>query len=209
MAERSLLAASKSSSEDFCNVACPSSPIRYMNLPDSLLGHPVPKAIAGAHPILTLTADDVACEFPREVNELPTILVQTGLMVYVLIPCPPKGVEVKSVFSANGKCGGRELARRARNILVRAPVPPPPARTCMGGAAPPGGHRRASCRLYSVRTPPRGWLGPARGKFLAPNSPLGPPPVPHADFLATGRARSPLGFVRWVVPKAGGAWHAL
>jgi hypothetical protein len=52
--------------------------------------------------------------------------------------------------------------------------------------------------LYSVRTP-RGWLGPARGEFLAPNSPLGPPPVLLADFWATGRARNPF-FVRWVVP---------
>jgi hypothetical protein len=45
--------------------------------------------------------------------------------------------------------------------------------------------------LYSVRTP-RGWLGPARGEFLAPNSPLGPPPVLLADFWAAGRARNPL-----------------
>jgi hypothetical protein len=33
------------------------------------------------------------------------------------------------------------------------------------------------------RPHPRGWLGPARGEFMAPNSPLGPPPVPHAGFL--------------------------
>jgi hypothetical protein len=31
--------------------------------------------------------------------------------------------------------------------------------------------------------PPRGWLQPARGEFPAPNSPLGPPPVPHDRFL--------------------------
>jgi hypothetical protein len=53
--------------------------------------------------------------------------------------------------------------------------------------------------LYSVRTP-RGWLGPARGEFLAPNSPLGPPSVLLADFWAAGRARNPLDFFRWVVP---------
>jgi hypothetical protein len=53
--------------------------------------------------------------------------------------------------------------------------------------------------LYSVRTP-RGWLGPARGEFLAQNSPLGPPPVLLADFWAAGRARNPLDFFRWVVP---------
>jgi hypothetical protein len=73
-------------------------------------------------------------------------------------------------------------------------------RTRVGGAAPPGGRRRASRRLYSVRTS-RGWLGgPARGEFLAPNSPLGPPLVLLADFWATRRARNPLDFVRWVVP---------
>jgi hypothetical protein len=72
-------------------------------------------------------------------------------------------------------------------------------RTRGGGTAPPGGRRRASRRLYSVRTP-RGWLGPARSEFLAPNSPLGPPPVLLADFWAAGRARNPLNFVRWVVP---------
>jgi hypothetical protein len=43
-------------------------------------------------------------------------------------------------------------------------------------------------------------LGPARCEFLAPNSPLGPPPVLLADFWAAGRARNPLDFVRWVVP---------
>ncbi len=79
------------------------------------------------------------------------------------------------------------------------PNPAPPPRTRVGGAAPPGGRRRASRRLYSVRTP-RGWLGPARGEFLAPNSPLVPPPVLLADFWAAGRARNPLDFVRWVVP---------
>jgi hypothetical protein len=47
--------------------------------------------------------------------------------------------------------------------------------------------------LYSVRTP-RGWLGPARGEFLAPNSPLGPPPVLLAGFWAAGRAKNPLDF---------------
>jgi hypothetical protein len=79
------------------------------------------------------------------------------------------------------------------------PNPAPPPRTRVGGAAPPEGRRRASRRLYSVRTP-RGWLVPARGEFLAPNSPLGPPPVLLVDFWATGRARNPLDFVRWVVP---------
>ena len=79
------------------------------------------------------------------------------------------------------------------------PNPAPLPRTRVGKAAPPGGRRRASRRLYSVRTP-RGWLGPARGEFLAPNSPLGPPPVLLADFWAAGRARNPLDFVRWVVP---------
>jgi hypothetical protein len=56
------------------------------------------------------------------------------------------------------------------------PSPAPPPRTRVGAAAPAGGRRQASRRLDSVRTPPCGWLGPARGEFLAPNSPLGPPP---------------------------------
>jgi hypothetical protein len=43
-------------------------------------------------------------------------------------------------------------------------------------------------------------MGPARGEFQAPTTPLGPPPVLLADFWATGRARNPLDFVRWVVP---------
>jgi hypothetical protein len=81
------------------------------------------------------------------------------------------------------------------------PNPAPPPRTRVGGAAPPGGRRRASCRLYSVCTP-RGWLGPARGEFLAPSSPLGPPPrcCWRISGWGTGRARNPLGFARWVVP---------
>ena len=79
------------------------------------------------------------------------------------------------------------------------PNPAPPPRTRVGGAAPPGGRRRASRRLYSVRTP-CGWLGPARGEFLASNSPLGAPPVLLADICVTGRAINPLDFVRWVVP---------
>jgi hypothetical protein len=72
----------------------------------------------------------------------------------------------------------------------------PPPRTCVGGAAPPGcrlGEPAARC-IPSV--PPRGWLGPARGEFLAPNS-------PHVEFWATEPprgGRNPLGFVRWVVP---------
>ena len=85
----------------------------------------------------------------------------------------------------------------AGRIYTKPSTTTPHAR--VGGAAPPGGRRRASRRLYSVRTP-RGWLGPARGEFLAPNSPLVPPPVLLADFWAAGRARNPLDFVRWVVP---------
>jgi hypothetical protein len=123
-------------------------------------------------------------------------------MVYVLIYSPPKGVGFKSVLSRNGFCAWRELASRRRKKLVRAPVHQTQhhsPRTRVGGVAPPGGRRRASRRLHSVRTPRR-WLGPAQGEFLAPNSPLGPPPVLPADFWTAGRAINPLGFVRWVVP---------
>jgi hypothetical protein len=43
-------------------------------------------------------------------------------------------------------------------------------------------------------------VGPARGEFLAPTSPLGLPPGLRADFWAAGRARNPWDFVRWEVP---------
>ena len=118
-----------------------------------------------------------------------------------------------SCYSPGIRCPQpRSPARWSKCPLARGMAPPeefPPAsctpspaplpRTREGGAAPPGGRRRASRRLYSVRTP-RGWLGPARGEFLAPNSPLGPPPVLLAGFWTAGRARNPLDFVRWVVP---------
>jgi hypothetical protein len=119
-------------------------------------------------------------------------------MVCVLVYSPPRGVELKSVLPRDGLVGRPTLVWRRRNILVRAPVHQtqhPPPRTRVGGTAPPGGRRRASRRLYTVRTP-RGWLGPARDEFLAPNSPLGPPPVLLAGFWAAGRARNPLDFVR-------------
>ena len=123
-------------------------------------------------------------------------------MLYGLVHSPPKGVERNPVLSRTGFCAWRELALRRRKSFLPPPVHQTQhhsPRTRVGGAAPPGGRRRASRRLYSVRTP-RGWLGPARGEFLAPNSPLGPPPVLLADFWAAGRARNPLDFVRWVVP---------
>jgi hypothetical protein len=64
----------------------------------------------------------------------------------------------------------------------RCTPPPPPHMRGRGGTSWTGGRRRASRRSNSVRTP-CGWLEPARGEFPAPNSPLGPPPVPHAGFL--------------------------
>jgi hypothetical protein len=78
----------------------------------------------------------------------------------------------------------------------RSPVHQTPhhhPRTRVGGAAPPGGRRRASRQLYSVCTP-RGRLGPARGEFLAPNSPLGPPPVAAGGFLGHREGQKPVGF---------------
>ena len=122
----------------------------------------------------------------------------------VLVYSPPRGVERNPVLSRTGFCAWRELALRRRKSFLPPPVHQPnsvpPPRTRVGGAAP-GGRREpgAGCRLYSVRTP-RGWLGPARGEFMAPNSPLGPPPVLLAGFWAAGRARNPLDFVRWVEP---------
>ena len=124
------------------------------------------------------------------------------MILYVLIYNYPKGVEVKSVLPRDGLVDRPTLVWRRRKSFLPPPVHQTQhhsPRTRVGGAAPPGGRRRASRRLYSVRTP-RGWLGPARGEFLAPNSPLGPPPVLLAGFWAAGRARNPLDFVRWVVP---------
>ena len=120
----------------------------------------------------------------------------------VLAATPPGFDVLNSVLPRDGPKHRGPVVWRRRQDLQRAPVHQTQhhhPRTRVGGAAPPGGRRRASRRLYSVRTP-RGWLGPARGEFLAPNSPLGPPPVLLADFWAAGRARNPLDFVRWVVP---------
>ena len=115
----------------------------------------------------------------------------------VLVYSPPKGVEGNPVLPRDGLVDRPALVWRRRWGLYRASVHQTQhhhPRTRVGGAAPPGGRRRASRRLYSVRTP-RGWLGPARGEFLAPNSPLGPPPVLLADFWATGRqGQKPVGF---------------
>jgi hypothetical protein len=82
------------------------------------------------------------------------------------------------------------VASRRRKNKTHAPVHhtqhhPPHARG--RGGTTPGGRQRASRRLHSVRTP-RGWLEPARGEFLAPNSPLGPPPVLLVDFFPLGGA---------------------
>jgi hypothetical protein len=130
-------------------------------------------------------------------------------MVCVLTPFTyPRGVGFNPVLPRDGPDHRVSMALRRRKSWSRAPVHQTQhhhPRTRMGGAAPPGGRRRASRRLYSVRTP-RGWLGPARGEFLAPNSPLGPPPVLPADFWATGRARETLDFVRWVVSIKARAW---
>jgi hypothetical protein len=114
-------------------------------------------------------------------------------MLYGLVCRYPEGAGLKSVFPRGGPNARSPVPWRRRNILYRALVHQTQhhhPRTRGGGAAPPGGRRRTSRRLYSVRTP-RGWLG---------NSPPGPPPVLPADFWAAGRARNPLGFVRWVVP---------
>jgi hypothetical protein len=84
------------------------------------------------------------------------------------------------------------------------PPPHPTARAWAGRHPPVVVCEPAAGCQYSVRTPRGpvgGWgrLG-ASSEFLAPNSPLGPPPVLLADFWATERARNPLDFVRWVVP---------
>jgi hypothetical protein len=104
------------------------------------------------------------------------------LMVYVLIYNYPKGVERKYVLPRGGPNARSVVPWRRRNIFVRAPVhqtqhhhhPHAPG----VGRHHPGvvGEPAAGC-IPSV-PPVGGWgLGPARGEFLAPNSPLRPPPV--------------------------------
>ena len=138
----------------------------------------------------------------NESHKLPTISGFKLVIRCVLAAAVPGFAGLNPVLPRDGLVDRPTLVWRRRWGLYRASVHQTQhhsPRTREGGAAPPGGRRRASRRLYSVRTP-RGWLGPARGEFLAPNSPLGPPPVLLADFWAAGRARNPLDFVRWVVP---------
>jgi hypothetical protein len=93
---------------------------------------------------------------------------------------------INPVLPRGGLVGRPALVWRRRPGLYRAPLhqtqhPAPPPRTRVGVAAPAGGRRRASHWLYSVRTP-CGWLGQARGEFLAPDLPLGLPAVLPADM---------------------------
>jgi hypothetical protein len=71
-----------------------------------------------------------------------------------------------------------------------------PPRTCVVAAAPPGGvvGEPAAGRIPSI--PPVGALQPARGEFPAPNSPLGPPPVPHGGFLGHWEAQKSVECIR-------------
>jgi hypothetical protein len=80
------------------------------------------------------------------------------------------------------------LCRGAASFVL----PPPPRAHVHGRGSTPWGRQRAIRRLNSVRTF-RGWMGPARGEFLATNSPLGPPSVLHGGFCVPDRARNPLG----------------
>jgi hypothetical protein len=125
--------------------------------------------------------------------------------LYVLIYSPPRGFEGNPVLPRDGL---------SKEPLVRGIAPPEElsAGSCTPNPAPPPPHARGrsgTTRGSSASQPPvvfrsyPPWVvvaWPARGEFLAPNSPLGPPPVLLADFWATGRARNPLEFVRWVVP---------
>ena len=141
------------------------------------------------------------CSSQQMLEQLATILKELEDALRLGLQ-PPEGGCVQPRSPAGWSSGPPHLGiapPEELNSRSCTPNPAPLPRTREGGAAPPGGRRRASRRLYSVRTP-RGWLGPARGELLAPNSPLGLPPVLLADFWAAGRARNPLDFVRWVVP---------
>jgi hypothetical protein len=140
-------------------------------------------------------------------HKLPTISGFKLVILYVLIcNCYPRGVGGNTVLSRDGLRSRSYVVWRRQKNFLPPPVhqtggPAPPPRTREGGTAPPGGRRRASRRLAIPSVPPvGGWGRPARGEFLAPNSPLGQPPVLLAGFWAAGRAKNPLDFVRWVVP---------
>jgi hypothetical protein len=165
---------------------------------------PVPKAITGAH--LIPRGDDVACVVRSQqmLIKLATILNKLGDSLR--LGCCPPGVrclQPRSPARWLGRCCSPDGIAPPEELNPRFctpnPAPPPPPARAWAERHHNGGRRRPSRRLYSVRTP-RGWLGPARGEFLGPNSPLGPPPVLLADFWATGRANNPLDSVRWVVP---------
>jgi hypothetical protein len=133
----------------------------------------------------------------RHVFKLREETGRIWLMAYVLVYNAPGFAVVNPVLPRDGSGAVRPTALRRRKSLKRAPVHQTQhhsPRPRVGGAAPPGGRRRASRRLSSFR-PPRGGLGPARGEFLAPNTPLGPPPVLLAGFWAARRqGQKPVGF---------------
>jgi hypothetical protein len=76
--------------------------------------------------------------------------------------------------------------------MYTKPSTTPPARAWAERHHPGGGRPGEPAAGWIPSVPARGWLGPARREFLAPNSPLGPPPVLLVDFWATGRAINPL-----------------
>jgi hypothetical protein len=121
-----------------------------------------------------------------------------------LIYSLPKGVELKSVLPRDGPVDRPTVVWRRRNILVRAPVhqtqhhSPARAWAERHHSGVVAGDPAAGC-IPSV-PPGGGWGRLGAGEFLAPNSPLGPPPVLLADFWVAERARNPLDFVHWVVP---------
>jgi hypothetical protein len=141
-----------------------------------------------------------------EVANWQLVLGSNCLIRCVLVYSPPKGVELYSVLPRGGPWSKCPLARGM------APPEEFSAGSCTPNPAPLPPHARGrggTTRGSSASQPPvvfrpyPPWVvgTGSGGEFLAPNSPLGPPPVLLADFwAAAGKARSPLDFVRWVVP---------
>jgi hypothetical protein len=120
---------------------------------------------------------------------------ECGLSCSVLVSTYPMAAVGTGVKRGDGRrTWGSDRPPRPSPAFPQLALHHPP-RTCVVAAAPPGGRRRASRRSNSVRTL-RGWLEPARGEFPAPNSPLGPPPVPHAGFLGHWEAQKSVECIR-------------
>jgi hypothetical protein len=152
-------------------------------------GHPAPRSSGGF-------AGYGPHQLPYQLRRHPVLLVEVPGLIK-LTQCLRPSILAQLPSQVRGVRGEWDIYWSIAWCAYGTPNPAPlPAHARWAERHHPGvvGEPAAGC-IPSV--PPRGRS--ARGEFLAPNSPLGPPPVLLADFWATGRARNPLGFVRWVV----------